>query len=324
MLELLGDYTLRTVALGAAVLGLLSGALGTFAVLRRQSLLGDALAHATLPGVVLAFMLTQTRSAPVLMTGAALSAAAGALLLMTVVRRTRIKQDAALALVLSVFFGLGTVLLTVLAGTGAVGQSCLDRFLLGQAATLVAADVAAMVVLAALALAVVLVCFKELTVVSFDPGFARTLGYPVGRIELLMTALLVLAIVVGIQTVGVVLMAALLITPAAAARQWTDRLAVMVVLAGVIGAVSGVTGAVVSATTANLPTGPLIVLVATAIFLVSLPTGHLRRRLLAREGSGFRRHMDGGGGGVREAGSRRDRDRGGDRGGVGGGGGGWR
>ena len=278
MLELLTDHTLRTVALGAAILGLLSGALGTFAVLRRQSLLGDALAHATLRGFVLAFMITQTRATPVLMVGAGLAAAVAALLITTVVRHTRIKQDAALAVVLSVFFGLGTVLLTVVAGDGGAGQAGLDRFVLGQAATLVAADVRTMAVLAALSLVLVAACFKELTVVSFDPAFARVLGYRVGRLEGLLTVLLVVAIVVGIQTVGVVLVAALLITPAAAARHWTDRLGVMVVLAAVFGALSGVTGALVSAVTADLPTGPVIVLVATAIFLASLPVRRLRRR----------------------------------------------
>ncbi|HLS73911.1 MAG TPA: metal ABC transporter permease [Actinomycetaceae bacterium] len=278
MLELLTDHTLRTVALGAAVLGLLSGALGTFAVLRRQSLLGDALAHATLPGVVLAFLVTQERATPVLMVGAGLAAAAAALLITAVVRHTRIKQDAALAVVLSVFFGLGTVLLTVVASDGGAGQAGLDRFVLGQAATLVATDVQTMALLAAIALALVVACFKELTVISFDPTFARALGYRVGRIEGLLTVLLVVAIVVGIQTVGVVLVSALLITPAAAARHWTDRLGAMVLLAAVFGAVSGVVGALVSARAVDLPTGPVIVLVATTIFVVSLPVRRLRRR----------------------------------------------
>ncbi|MEE6282136.1 metal ABC transporter permease [Georgenia sunbinii] len=274
----LGDYTLRTVALGAAVLGVLSGALGSFAVLRRQSLLGDALAHATLPGVALAFLLTQTRSTPVLMAGAAVSAAIAAVLVLVVVGRTRIKQDAALAITLSVFFGAGTVLLTYLAAAGTAGQSGIDRFIFGQAATIVAADVQAMVVVAAAALAVVLACYKELKLVSFDPGFARAVGYPVRRLDLLLTALLVVAIVIGIQTVGVVLMAAMLITPAAAARQWTQRLATMMVLAAGLGAVAGVSGALVSATATDLPTGPVIVLIATAIFLVSAAAGTHRRR----------------------------------------------
>lgn len=274
----LGDYTLRTVALGAAILGVLSGALGSFAVLRRQSLLGDALAHATLPGVALAFLLTQTRSTPALMAGAALTAAIAAVLILVVVGRTRIKQDAALAIMLSVFFGAGTVLLTHLAASGTAGQAGIDRFIFGQAATIVAADVRAMAVVAALALVVMLATYKELKLVAFDPGFARSVGYPVRRIDLLFTALFVAAIVIGIQTVGVVLMAAMLITPAAAARQWTQRLAPMIVLAATLGAVAGVSGSLVSATAPDLPTGPVIVLVATAAFLVSAAVGPHRRR----------------------------------------------
>ncbi|MBD8063568.1 metal ABC transporter permease [Actinomycetaceae bacterium Sa1BUA1] len=279
---LLGDYTLRTVALGAAVLGLLGGTLGTFAVLRRQSLLSDALAHATLPGVVIGFLLTGTTSGSGLMLGAAATAALAAGLVLVVVQRTRVKQDAALALVLSVFFGAGTVLLTYVAGTGASGQSGLDRFVLGQAASLVAADVRAMAAATAVALAVVALTYKELKLVAFDPAFARAVGYPVRRVEALLTVLLVVAIVVGIQTVGVVLVAALLITPAAAARQWTDRLAVMIVLAALIGALSGAAGAVLSATTTDLPTGPLVVLVATAVLVLSLPARRLRVRAGAR------------------------------------------
>lgn len=276
--SVLSDYTLRTVALGAAILGILSGALGSYAVLRRQSLLGDALAHATLPGVALAFLLTQTRSTPVLMTGAAISAGAGAWLILAVVGRTRIKQDAALAITLSVFFGAGTVVLTYLAAAGTAGQSGIDRFVFGQAATMVASDVRAMAIVAALALAVTWLLAKELRLVAFDPGFARSLGYPVRRLDLLHTGLLVVAIVAGIQTVGVVLMAAMLVTPAAAARQWTQRLATMVVLAAAFGGASGVSGALLSAGAPDLPTGPVIVLIATAIFVVSAVAGTHRRR----------------------------------------------
>lgn len=273
MTEILADYTLRTVALGAAVLGTVSGVLGTFAVLRRESLYGDALAHATLPGVVLAFLLTGSRSPGVLMAGAAVAAVAAAGLVLTVVTRTRVKQDAALALVLSVFFGLGTVLLTAVATRGDAHQAGLDRFVFGQAATMLAEDLRVTAVLGGLALLTVALLYKQLTVTAFDPAFARTAGLPVGRITVVHTALLVVAIVIGIQTVGVVLMAALLITPAAAARQWTDRLGVTVWLAGGIGAASGVVGAVVSASGPDLPTGPVVVLVATAAFGVSLLLG---------------------------------------------------
>ena len=271
--DLLFDYTIRNVALGSAILGAVGGALGSFAVLRRQGLLGDALAHATLPGVCVAFMLTGTKNPAVLLLGAALSEGLGALFILAVVGGTRVKQDAALGIVLSVFFGAGIVLLTLIAGSGDAGQSGLDRFIFGQAATIVRADVVTMGLLAAAAVVLLALFFKEFKLLSFDPAFAASLGFPVRALNVLLTALIVVAVVVGIQAVGVVLMAAMLITPAAAARQWTDRLSVMVPLSAAFGAASGVCGALISASGSNLPTGPLIVLVATGVLVVSLLLG---------------------------------------------------
>jgi manganese/zinc/iron transport system permease protein len=274
--DLLFDYTVRNVALGSAILGFLGGALGSFAVLRRQGLFGDALAHATLPGVCVAFVLTGSKAPIVLLLGAALSAGLGALLILAVVNGTRIKQDAILGIVLSVFFGAGVVLLTYIAGSGDAAQSGLDRFIFGQAATIVRDDVVTMGLLALVALAVTALLFKEFKLLSFDPAFAASLGYPVKGLNVLLTALIVVAVIVGIQAVGVVLMAALLITPAAAARQWTERLSTMVLLSALFGALSGVSGALVSASGSNLPTGPLIVLVATGILVFSLLLGRRR------------------------------------------------
>ncbi len=271
--DLFFDYTIRNVALGAAILGVVGGALGSFAILRRQGLFGDALAHATLPGVCVAFMLSGTKAPLVLLTGAALSAGLGALLILTIVSRTRIKQDAALGIVLSVFFGAGAVLITYIGGSGSGSQSGLDRFIFGQAATIVREDVVTMGILAALALLVVALLFKEFKLLSFDPAFAASLGFPVGRLNVLLTMLIVVAVIIGIQAVGVVLMAAMLIIPAAAARQWTDGLGMMLVISGLFGALSGVSGALISATGANLPTGPLIVLCATALLVLSLFLG---------------------------------------------------
>ena len=280
LLTLLGslvfDYTVRNVALGSAVLGVAGGVLGTFAVLRRQGLLGDALAHATLPGVCVAFILAGTRAPVVLLAGAAVSAALGALVISAIVGSTRVKYDAALGIVLSVFFGAGAVLITYIAGSGDAAQSGLDRFIFGQASTIVAGDVLTTGALALAALAVVAVFFKEFKLLSFDPEFAAGLGLPVRRLDLLLTSLVVVAVIIGIQAVGVVLMAAMLITPAAAARQWTDRLGSMAFISGSFGAVSGVAGALLSASGEGLPTGPLVVLCATAILIFSLTFGRRR------------------------------------------------
>jgi manganese/zinc/iron transport system permease protein len=181
-----------------------------------------------------------------------------------------------LGIVLSVSFGAGTVLLTYIGGSGSGDQSGLDRFIFGQAATIVWDDVVTMGVLATLALLVVALLFKEFKLLSFDPAFAASLGFPVGMLNVLLTLLIVVAVIVGIQAVGVVLMAAMLIIPGAAARQWTDRLGAMVVISGFFGAFSGVSGALISATGANLPTGPLIVLCATALLVLSLFLGRSR------------------------------------------------
>ena len=268
--DLLFDYTLRTVALGAAALGAIAGALGCFAMLRRQSLLGDAISHAALPGIVLAFLLTGTKSVLVLVIGAAVAGWLGTLLVIGIVSATRIPQDSALGIVLSVFFGIGLVLLTYVQQMPTAAQAGLDRFLFGQAATLVGRDVALIAGIGALVLACVAVFWKEFKILSFDPEYAASLGFPVRRIEVLLTTLLVIAIVIGLQTVGVVLMASMVVAPAAAARQWTDSLGRMVGIAAVFGAIAGVGGAVVSGTTTDLPTGPAIVLAATAVVILSL------------------------------------------------------
>ncbi len=267
---LAGDYTLRIVALGAATLGLVGGSLGTYAVLRGQSLLGDAVSHAALPGIALAFLLTGTKAPLALMLGAAVAGTLAALAVLGVAARTRVPYDAALALVLAAFFGLGLVLLTYIQRHAGAAQAGLDAFLFGQAATLLARDVQAMALLGGLALACVLLLWKELKLLAFDADFGRTLGLPMRRLDVLLTTLLVVAIVIGLQTVGVVLMSAVLIAPAAAARQWTDRLGVMMALAATFGAASGMAGAVVSASVPRLPTGPTVVLCMTALVAVSL------------------------------------------------------
>jgi len=291
--ELLTDYTLRTVALGAGLLGLVSGALGAFAVLRRQALLGDAISHAALPGIALAFLLTGSKAPLVLVVGAALAGWLGAALITSVTERTKVTYDSALGIMLSVFFGIGLVLLTYIQRMPAANQAGLDSFLFGQAAALVARDVQTIGLLGALVLLLLAIFWKEFKLLSFDAEFAGTLGFPVARLDHLLTGLLVVAIVIGLQTVGVVLMSAMIVAPGAAARQWTNRLGTMVVLAGVIGALSGVGGAVASARAANVPTGPAIVLLVSAIVAVSLlfapERGLMWRRLREwREGRALR------------------------------------
>lgn len=280
------DYTLRTVALGAATLGIVSGALGAFAMLRRQSLLGDAMSHAALPGVVLAFMVTGLKTPAVLMAGAAIAGLIGTLMMVAINRYTRIKEDSALGIILSVFFGFGLLLLTFLQRNPDARQAGLNHFLFGQAATLLVHDVIVMASFGGVALLLMLLFWKEFKLLSFDRDFGSSLGFPMLGLEILMTVLLVIAIVVGLQAVGVVLMSAMVVAPAAAARQWTNRLGLMVALAALFGALAGVSGTVISSSGAGLSTGPVIVLCVSFIVLLSLllaPNRGLLWRWVARQ-----------------------------------------
>lgn len=275
-------FTARNVLIGATLLGALGGTLGSFALLRRQSLLGDALAHAALPGVCIAYLITGTKSPLPLFAGALAAGLLGSLLILATVRWSRIKEDSAIGIVLSVFFGIGIVLLTYIQKLPAGNQSGLDKFLFGQAATLVVEDLQVMAVLGTIVVALVLIFYKEFKLLAFDREFGSSLGLPMRKLEVLLTLLLVVVVVVGLQTVGVVLIVAALITPAAAARQWTDRLGAMLLLSAGIGAAAGAAGSLVSASMAKLPTGPVIVLVSSSILIVSLLLAPRRGILWAR------------------------------------------
>lgn len=268
--SLFTDYTLRTVALGAAILGFVSGALGSFAVLRRQSLLGDAISHAALPGIALAFMLTGSKTPLVLLTGAAVTGWLATIFILSIVRNSRVKTDSAMGLMLSVFFGFGLVLLNFIQKQPDSRQAGLENFLFGQASAMLERDVVTMAVLGGAVLIALLLLFKEFRLLSFDPEFGGSMGISMRTCDLILTSMLVIAIVIGLQTVGVVLMSAMIVAPAAAARQWTDRLGLMVGLAGLFGATAGVTGAIISSTTSRLPTGPTIVVCISAIVIFSL------------------------------------------------------
>lgn len=264
------DYTLIIVAIGAALLGTVSGALGTYAVLRRQSLLGDAISHAAFPGIAVAFLLTGSKTPLILVLGAAIAGWIGTLLILSVVKLTRIKYDSALGIVLSTFFGFGLVLHTLIQRTGNANQAGLDTFLFGQAATILERDVLIIGILGGIALIIMLALWKELKLLVFDEGFATSIGFPSRALDILLTSLLVIAIVLGLQAVGAVLMSAMLVAPAVAARQWTDRLGLMVFLSACFGALAGLSGTIISSSASRIPTGPTIVLCATVVVGVSI------------------------------------------------------
>jgi manganese/zinc/iron transport system permease protein len=257
------DYTLRTITLGTAILGAVCGMLGSFAVLRKQSLLGDAISHAALPGIAIAFLITGAKDTNSLLVGALISGLIGTFWIRGIVTKTHLKSDTALGLILSLFFGFGMLLLTFIQKQPNANQAGLDKYLFGQAATLVESDVWMMAIVTGICLFVLLIFWKEFKILLFDADYTKTLGFNTKFIDILITSFIVLAIVLGLQTVGVVLMSAMLLAPAAAARQWTNSLAVMVFLAALFGAYSGVLGTAISASQNNLSTGPVIVLVAS-------------------------------------------------------------
>ncbi|MEX0386615.1 metal ABC transporter permease [Spiribacter onubensis] len=270
MMGLLADYTLQNVMLGAALIGVISGVLGAFAVLRRQSLLGDALAHAALPGVCIGFMLAGAREMGSIMGGALFTGVVAALLMVALTRNTRLKTDAALAATLSLGFALGVVLLTWIQRRSGASQAGLDSFLFGQAAATTRADLYPMMILVGVALVGVALLWKPLKLMTFDPIFAAVTGLPVQWLERLLTAMIALAVVTGLQMVGVVLMTAMIIAPGAAARQWCGSLLGMVILSALLGALAGIGGGLVSALAPGLSTGPVVVLLATLLALLSL------------------------------------------------------
>lgn len=277
-------YNTAVVLAGTSLLGASSGLIGVFALLRRRALLGDTLAHAALPGLCLAFLVWGERNLPVMLTGAFLSGLAGIAVVAGLRRFTRIKDDAALGIVLSLFFGAGLALLKRIQ-THAVGGSRagLDHYIFGSAAGMIASDVVVIAAVALCSLAAVLLLYKEFRLVTFDDEFARTQGWPAASLDLLLMLLISLTVTVALPAAGVVLTAALVILPAAAARFCTQRLGAMLAISALFGALAGGAGTIVSAG-GGIPTGPMIVLAGAAIFTAAMffaPRRGIVSRLLA-------------------------------------------
>lgn len=277
----LREYNTRLVVFCTSILGLASGLIGTFLLLRKRSLMGDALSHACLPGIGIAFLLAaaaggEGRNLIWLLAGAMATGLLGVLTVLAVRGTSRIKDDAAMGIVLSVFFGGGVAVLGMVQSMPGASAAGLESFIYGKTASMVRSD---FLLLSGVALAVVaasLLLRKEFMILCFDEGFARSQGWPVGRLDVVMLGLVAVVTVAGLQAVGLILIIAFLIIPAAAARFWTNRLSTMLLLAAGIGAVSGWTGSSASALLPGLPAGAVIVLAAAALFVASLFFGTAR------------------------------------------------
>lgn len=278
---LLKDYNTRVVALGTMMLGLAAGVVGPFMLLRKRALAADAMSHATLPGICVAFLIMVAAGGsgkwlPGLLLGAAVSGVLGMLVVLAIRDGTRIKEDTALGIVLSSFFGLGIALLGVIQKTSAGNVAGLESFIYGKTASMLASDAYLMSGAALLSFLVAALFFKEFSLVCFDDDFSQSLGWSVRFLDILMILLTVAVAIVGLQAVGLILIIAFLIIPPAAARFWTHRIRSMVAISALIGGWSGLTGAALSALQPGLPAGAVIVLVTGLAFAISLFFGRAR------------------------------------------------
>ena len=258
------------VVLGMIFINSSSALIGTFAFLRKRSLIGDAVAHSLLPGICIGFLFAGEKNIVALMTGAFFSGWMSIFLVDFIVNRSRIRQDTAIAIVLSAFFAFGIVLLTFIQTRGNGSHAGLDHFLFGQAAAISQHEIVMFAILFLVILLAVVIFYRSFILISFNPDFARSIGLPVRFFEFLLTSLTVLAIAAGIQALGVILMSALIITPAAAARLWTHNLKKLLIIAVVFSILAGISGAYVSYAKAGMPTGPWVIVILSAITLFSI------------------------------------------------------
>ncbi|MEY4566507.1 MAG: hypothetical protein RLY14_1477 [Planctomycetota bacterium] len=277
----LRDYNTRMVILGTGLLGAASGVIGVFLLLRKRALLGDAISHATLPGVAIAFLLSvwqggSGKSLPLLLVGAALSGLIGGLAVLMLRQFRRIKEDTALGVVLSLFFGIGLMLLTLIQQIPQGHAAGLEGFIYGKTASMISSDALLIAAATGLVLMITILLYRPLQLLCFDEGFAKSQGWPVVLLDALLMTIVVIVTIVGLQAVGLILMISLLVVPAASSRFWTDQLPRMIPLSAFIATLSCITGATLSAIIPRIPSGAAVVLVAVFCFLISLTFGKVR------------------------------------------------
>ncbi len=261
--------TLILVLVGLAIISATAGVVGCYAFLRKRTLVGDAVAHSVLPGVAVGFLLSGTKDPLYLLLGGLIFGYLAILSIDTIHRKTKLSEDTAIALVTTIYFALGSVLLSVISNSGDGDQAGLKDFLFGKAATLTEMDLFVFILAAFVVILAVISFYKPFFLLSFNKDFAAAQGWKINLYETLLSLLTVLVIAIGLQAVGVVLMSALLIAPAAASRYWTNRLSKMMVISAVFGAASGVGGGLLSLLGEDMPTGPWVIMI---LFLFTLLT----------------------------------------------------
>lgn len=256
--------------IACSLLGFACGLSGSFLILRRQALAGDMIGHSVLPGICTAFIVSQFNSNPLfLLAGAFFGAIAATLLQEYLTRSSKIKPEMALAINLTGFYAVGIGLLTWIQKQPGVRQAHLESYLLGQAATLSRADLVSIFASAIVCLLLILAFFKELRVSVFDPLFARSAGISAPKFQFLLSALVAVSVVVSIKAVGLILVSALLIIPAATASLLSKDLSTRLLFAAFIGALCAAGGAYLSFLSVKIPTGPAIILISTFFFIIA-------------------------------------------------------
>lgn len=276
------DYTFRNVFLGAGLLGMISGVIGSFVIMKKESMLGDALSHSTLPGIVTAMILFGSENSIYLYFGAGISAWLANSAIINITKKSKIKSDTALGIVLSVFFGLGIFLLTLFKDNNNAGVAGMQAFMFGESASIIEKDVIFISFVSFAIITVIFILFKELKLLIFDPEYLKTLGFNISYLDLVLSIMIVTVIVTGLQIVGLILMSALIISPAVAARLLTVKFRAMLILSAFFGIVSGISGAFISSSYYNLPTGPVIIVSANIIIFISVIVSYTIRKIQKR------------------------------------------
>ena len=264
------DYPVIITLIGITIIGISSGVLSCYAVLREQSLLGDAISHAVLPGLCITFLITLTKQSTLLLLGGLISGLIGTIFITLIINNTILKTDAALGIILSIFFGFWIFLLTIIQKIPTSRQSGLETFLFGNAASILQQDLYLMGTCLIFILLITTLFWKEFKCTTFDRAYYQTLGFPVTIIETILTILLVITIVIGLQSIGVILMSALVIAPGVAARQWTHSLNKMMIISILISCSGGITGVLISSSIPKCPTGPVIVICISILVIISI------------------------------------------------------
>lgn len=263
------EPNVQVVFWGSLILCSISGLVGTFTLLRKRSLIGDVISHAVLPGIALAFIIGQQKDILYLIIGATITGWISTYLVDYITKHSKIKSDTAIALTLSVFFGIGVLLLTHIQHSGNASQSGLDQFIFGRASAMNTDDIRLFSIIGILITALTVVFFRGFSLLSFDENYSESIGFPNEILKLILSITTVTTVAMGVQAVGVVLMSALLITPAAAARFWTNKISSLAILAVLFSGFSGVLGSAISYTYTGMPTGPWIVVVVSFIAVIS-------------------------------------------------------